>query len=203
MNGKVIQLYLKAPRPGAVKTRLASTTGEGRATAVYRQMVERQLYALPRDWSLDVRFEPSDAEEKLREWLGDLEFTPQSDGDLGDRISNGVEDAFANGAELVFCIGADCPGLKAVHFQQAWEFLETGADVVFGPTEDGGYYLLGQKKHHPRLFADIPWSTDQTLRASLRNAKDNGLRFALLPKLYDVDEEGDWRRAVEEGLLEG
>lgn len=203
MIHNVVQLYLKAPRPGTVKTRLASTIGESRAAAVYRQLVERQLYALPRGWSLEVHFAPADAEEELREWLGNLEFVPQADGDLGERLSRGVAEAFQRGVELVFCIGADCPGLKAVHFQQAREFLETGADAVFGPAEDGGYYLLGQKRHHPCLFTDIPWSTDQTLRASLGNAKENGLRTARLPKLYDVDGEADWRRAVEEGLMEG
>ena len=203
MSVKTVQLYLKAPVPGTVKTRLAATLGADKATAIYRRLAGRQLDARPRDWPLEVLFAPADAEEAMREWLGDVNLVPQSDGTLGDRLARGVGGGIERGADLVFAAGADCPELQAAHFQQAGEFLEAGADAVFAPAEDGGFTMVALKRPSPELFADVPWSTGQTLSVCLTRARDLGLRTALLRRMFDVDEEADWRRAVDEGLLEG
>ena len=199
MTRRSVQLFLKAPRPGSVKTRLGATIGHPAATAIYRRLVERQLAALAAapEFRVCVHHAPADAEGEMRAWLGNaVDYAPQCDGDLGDRLSHAVRAAFHTGAERVFCLGADCPLLGPRHLRDADRLLAGGADAVFGPTEDGGYYLLAQSAHHPPLFRDIPWSQPNTLAVSLARAAQADLVARQLPVLYDVDTEGDWRRAL-------
>ncbi|MCC5790588.1 MAG: DUF2064 domain-containing protein, partial [Opitutales bacterium] len=92
------------------------------------------------------------------------------------------------------CLGGDCPGLSEAMLRQAAQVLEEGAEVVFGPTPDGGYYLVGMKEEQPGLFAGIPWSSSETLSASLEKTRSLGLKVALLPELSDVDTLADWER---------
>jgi rSAM/selenodomain-associated transferase 1 len=197
-----IILILKAPRIRRVKTRLAQTIGAERALTTYRMLVERQWRQLPTDQRIEVHYTPNDADAEMRQWLGhNHDYYPQADGDLGVRLTHCVEAAFGRGAEKVFCIGGDCPGLDQTHFEQASATLDENCDVVFGPSEDGGYYLIGLKSQQPALFQDIPWSTQNTLSASLKQAAKLGLRVKLLETLYDIDEATELNRAVEDGLL--
>ena len=94
-------------------------------------------------------------------------------------------------------VGTDVPGLGAGDALEAMEALED-SDVVFGPSEDGGYYLVGMKEPHSFLFERIAWSTPQTLRQSIDRARDAGLRYALTRTLRDIDTPEDLER---EGLL--
>jgi len=193
----LIQLFLKTPRPGTVKTRLAKTVGNEKACEIYKNLVAHQLQNLPVDADVEVHFAPEDAENEMRAWLGDeIRLIPQCDGDLGDRLGFAVGKAFDQGAPSVFCIGSDCPGLKPHHFYEAEKHLSQETNVVFGPTEDGGYYLVGVKAPTPCLFEGIPWSTEQTLKISLEHAASAGLKTALLETLTDVDTEEDWRRIL-------
>ncbi len=192
-----ILLFLKAPRPGEVKTRLARDLGPERAAAVYRSLAEAQLRRLPKDAEVVVAFAPADAESEMRAWLGHgYRFRAQCEGDLGERLAEAVADAFAAGAGGVTCIGGDCPALDARHLRQANEKLANGADVVFGPSEDGGYTLIALAGPHTGLFEDIPWSSPETLRTSLARAKQLGLRAELLETLYDIDTAKDLERAA-------
>jgi rSAM/selenodomain-associated transferase 1 len=192
----VVQLFLKAPRPGTVKTRLAASVGEAEAVRIYRGLAERQLNALERkpDRRIEIHYAPEGAESEMRAWLGeDLDCLPQCEGDLGDRLAYAVERAFQSGAKHVFCLGADCPALEESHIQQAGKALRD-VDVVFGPATDGGYYLLALKACHPCLFRDIPWSTSNTLEVSRLRASAAGLSVALLKQESDVDTLEDWQR---------
>lgn len=203
-----VSLLLKAPVVGSVKTRLAATVGARRATEIYRQLVERQMRALPRGWPVFVHFDPPSAEAAMRAWLqplrsesdGPIEFAPQPPGDLGVRIHAALLHAFATGAPAAIVIGGDCPALGPTLLVNAAATL-SDHDAVLGPADDGGYYLLGLKAPCADLFASVAWSTpavlDQT-RARLRAARR---RTAELPVLADVDDEAGWRRAVAAGLL--
>lgn len=189
-----ILLFLKAPRQGTVKTRLAKTLGKKSAQNIYRQLVEHQLASLPGDADLEIHFAPADAENEFKTWLGpDRLYIPQCEGDLGDRLSWAVHNAFNQGAGRVACIGADCPGLTADQFHEAENHLQS-ADVVVGPTIDGGYYLIAMNTYHPELFLDIPWSTSRTLEITLDKAERAHLRVHTLKTLEDVDHESDWVR---------
>lgn len=197
-----ILLYLKAPRRAYVKTRLAHTIGHERALATYRALVERQCRQLPENERIEIHFTPNDADFEMRQWLGhDYHYYPQAEGELGPRLAHSVEAAFDRGAGTVLCIGGDCPQLCQTHFEQASATLNEGYDVVFGPSEDGGYYLIGLKSPQPKLFEDIPWSTRSTLDSSLQRAAELGLRVKLLETLYDIDEVNELERAIATGLL--
>ncbi len=197
-----ILLFLKAPRRGYVKTRLAHSIGPERALATYRALVEGQWLRLPKRERIEVHFTPSDAEFEMRQWLGhEHNFYPQSEGELGARLKLSVQGAFERGATTVFCIGGDCPELNQKHFEQASAALNIDCDVVFGPSEDGGYYLIGLNSPHPELFQDIPWSTRNTLDASLKQAAKLGLQVKLLETLYDIDEIAEMHRAIDDGHL--
>ena len=99
------------------------------------------------------------------------------------------------------CIGGDCPKLDYVHLEQTATALESDYDVVFGPSEDGGYYLIGLNAPYPELFRGIPWSTTTTLDESLKQAARLELIVLQLETLYDVDGIAELDRALNEGLL--
>ncbi len=201
MNLPRIQIFLKAPRPGFVKTRLAASIGDDLSLGVYRQLVSTQFSHLPPDWPVEIHYTPADAGGELLAWIGEgYPFFPQPDGNLGNRLSHAVGTAFKRNHAPVFCIGADCPELVPSIFHHAANLLLT-SDLVFGPTLDGGYYLVGMKAHHHCIFEDIPWSSSETLAVSVRAAKANGLTVAILPELRDIDTGLDLAIAMSEGLL--
>ena len=193
-----VLLFLKAPRPGTVKTRLAADLGNEAATVLYRRLAERQIAAVhATGLPLELHFAPADAEPELRAWLGDTagHFIPQCSGDLGARLANATSRAFADGATRVALIGTDCPALDATRLLSAFATLtDAPADAVFGPARDGGYYLLGLSGPHLDLFRDIPWSTADTLRVSLARAESATLRTASLPEEDDIDDLTSLRR---------
>jgi len=184
-----------------VKTRLAASIGREQALSVYKRLSEQQLERLPGNFRLEIHYSPADAEAEMRAWLNtSAAFLPQQEGDLGARLTGAIRQAFKQGASRVYCIGGDCPALDQTHLHGADEALNAGNDVVFGPTLDGGYYLIGLKAPWPQLFESIPWSSDNTLKVSLDRAKQLGLKVHLLEPLYDVDKPADLHRAIREGL---
>jgi len=195
MKKHTVATFLKAPIRGKVKTRLAKDVGEEKALAVYQSMVEAQLARLPEDWEVEIHYTPAEEECKMREWLGKrYTYLAQADGDLGQRLRAGIAGAFERGAEVVCAIGGDCPKLDKKHFLQTLEVLQrNGADCVFGPCADGGYYLVGMNRPLPQLFEDVPWSSLETLRASLQRAKEFSIQCHLLQELPDVDTIEDLR----------
>lgn len=197
-----ILMFLKAPRPGAVKTRLAAAVGEKDACAIYRQLADRQIGSLPMDCSVSIVYDPPDSETEMKEWLGDrFRFEAQAPGALGARMESATRGAFDRGAEWVILIGGDCPELGAEDFEKCLARLRSGDDVVIGPASDGGYYLFGLSRFDPRLFADIPWSTTEVLRASEERLRSIGYRWSLLAEKEDVDDPPSLERAVSKGYV--
>lgn len=197
-------IYLKAPVLGFVKTRLAKTLGPERALQIYETLVVRQLSEIPDSVQLEVHYTPTSALEGLQKWIGeDYHYVPQSlESDLGMKLMVSIESVFSRGAEACICIGGDCPGLQHEHIESALAALNLGADVVYGPCTDGGYYLVALKQPQPALFTDIPWSGPKTLSTSLARAKALDLKVHLLETLYDVDDQLSWEQAVNDGLLQ-
>lgn len=191
-----LALFLKAPRIGTVKTRLASEIGDRRALRLYRVLVARTLAAV-REAGLEVTiwFTPVDAASEMRFWLGDWDFRPQASGDLGARLAAAAR-AVEPGRGWIG-LGADCPRLGAEHLREASALVEQG-ELVVGPSEDGGYYLIGGPTPLPDLFSEIPWSTDRVLEETRTRLKLSGARWHELPLLRDVDTAEDARA---EGLL--
>jgi uncharacterized protein len=201
-SGPRVLIFLKAPRLGLVKTRLAQTVGESRALAVYRQLVSQQMQRLKSGPSPEIYFTPADAEFDMQQWLGaQHSYQAQVTGNLGQRLAQAIQATFDSGAACVICIGGDCPALGQAQLNAAIAALNNGNDAVFGPTEDGGYYLVGLNAPQPKFFESIAWSSPETLQSSLAVAAKLGLKTQLLDQLYDVDEAVDLTRALAEGHL--
>ena len=190
-----VLLFAKAPRPGAVKTRLAADLGDRAAASVYRKLGAGVADAVSAAFPLTVWYEPADAEAEMRAWLGNRHrYLPQPPGDLGDRLRVGFATHFASDPEPAVAIGADAPGVNAGVVEEAFARLRR-ADVVIGPALDGGYYLLGLIRPVPALFAGIPWGTGGVLHETLAICQRNGLAVGQLSPLPDVDTVDDLRAA--------
>lgn len=189
-----LMIFLKAPRAGVVKTRLARTLGHTGAVRIYRLLADRQLRNLPREWEVEIRFTPDEAAAEMRAWLGPRWiFVPQGEGDLGARLARGFDDAFSRGGGPVLAIGGDCPDLDAATLRDAAQRL-LAADVVLGPAVDGGYYLIGLRRSAPTLFTTIAWSSPAVLAETRARAADAGLSCALLTPKEDIDDAAAWAR---------
>jgi uncharacterized protein len=193
-NTSRLVVFLKAPRPGLVKTRLAETLGADAACVAYQQLVERLLANLALLPTVELCFAPPDASSEINPWLrADWSACPQSEGGLGERLHAAFTEHFLAEAERVVIIGSDCPAVTAADIEDAWVELE-GHDVVLGPALDGGYWLIGLRAPQPGLFTAMPWSTDAVFGETMRRARESGLRVATLRELSDVDTAADWER---------
>lgn len=191
-------VFVKAPRVGTVKTRIAQTIGAERACAIYRELVETVLKNLSSIRYTQLRFSPDDSREEITRWLReDWKAEPQGTGDLGERLQSAFAEAFADGAERVVIVGSDCPEVKTQDVRAAWKELRSH-DLVIGPAVDGGYWLIGLRAPQPELLREITWSSDQVLAQTLQRAKSLGLRIQLLRILNDIDTETDWNAYVQE-----
>lgn len=181
---------VREPRIGAVKTRLARRIGAVAAWGAYRVMagdICRRLGADPR-WRTFLAVTP-DRPAALPDPCRHLEIRPQGEGQLGARMQRLLDEA-PPGPAIV--IGSDIPAVTPAHIARAFRVLG-GADCVFGPATDGGFWLVGARRvpRTPRLFDGVRWSRPDTLRETLKNARR--LKVALADTLADVDDGAAWR----------
>jgi uncharacterized protein len=208
LSRKHLIIFARYPAAGKAKTRLIPALGPEGAAALYRQMAEhtlkqaRLLQARLPSVSVEIQFAGGSAAQ-IRDWLGDdLQYQPQSEGDLGDRMAQACQSAFAAGARAAIVIGTDCPDLDADLLEKAFRELQHH-DLVLGPASDGGYYLIGLRRSLPELFQGIAWSTATVLQRTVELGNRLGLSIGLLPTLSDVDYPADlaiWRRVTEADL---
>src|SRR5262245_1772497 len=126
---------------------------------------------------------------------------PQRGDKFGERLYLAVEDLFKCGFDSACLIDSDSPTVPGGNFAEAVELLSTNQDrVALGPSDDGGYYLIGVKKPHGRLFEQIDWSTERVLKQTIQRATEMGLEVKLLPRGYDVDDGASLRRLCDELL---
>jgi uncharacterized protein len=134
-------------------------------------------------------------EARLRRALAGLESLPQRGADLGERLRHTLEDLLGRGHRSVVVIGSDSPTLAPARIRSAFARLEEGAEVVLGPADDGGYYLIGARRLVPPLFSEIPWGTARVLERTIGALEAEGIAPALLPPWYDIDRPEDLARA--------
>ena len=133
----------------------------------------------------------------------DFSLLPQRGEKFGERLYLAVEDLFQCGFGSVCLIDSDSPTVPAENFAEAVELLSTPEDrVVLGPSDDGGYYLIGVKKPHRHLFEQIDWSTERVLNQTMRRTSEIGIETKLLPTGYDVDDGTSLRRLCNELLTD-
>ena len=199
MRSIQIQVFCKAPILGLVKTRLAKSLGEDRALQIYQELVKRTREALSSFENVIWVYTPNNTESyaRVKDWMDRPEWLmqSQSEGDLGERLLTGFDNALAKNAGAI-AIGTDCPRINSNDIQTAIQTLESGGtdQLVLGPAEDGGYWLIGMNSPHPELFQNIPWSTDNTLEVTMQRARELGLKMKMLRELSDVDNENDWNK---------
>ena len=182
-------VMLKEPRPGRVKTRLGRDIGMGPAAWWFRHQVRHLLREVAdARWQTVLAVSPDVAGMQSRVWPEGMPRLPQGRGDLGARMTR-VFRALPGGPVCI--IGADVPGIRAQHVAAAFRALGRH-DAVFGPAEDGGYWLVGLKRPGTPpagLFAGVRWSTGHALADS--RASLGGLRIAEVARLRDVDRADD------------
>ena len=203
----VLLVFLKYPEAGKVKTRLAEEIGADAAATLYREwigIVLRNVQAV-RPGVRVVGYVDGAAPNAFAPWAALVdEWLPQPSGGLGERLAAGFEWGYSRGGP-VLAIGTDCLEIDATHVLAAQALLhrqpqppsprpsppeaggegEISADAVFGPTIDGGYYLVGTRRHVPGFFASIRWSSQHTLPDHLSHCARLRLRVALLPELAE------------------
>jgi rSAM/selenodomain-associated transferase 1 len=189
-------IFLKYPEPGQVKTRLAAEiqTGEPgqRAAARLARHFAEQTLAAARSLGLpvDIAFAPAERHADFLAWLGpEHHLAPQSGTDLGQRMRNAFEDAFARGAERVVLVGTDAPDRPKDFFAEALDRLNEH-DMVLGPALDGGYHLIAMQRDCfvPEVFAGIEWSTRRVLAQTLDALRAAGRTAHVLPPWRDIDD---------------
>jgi rSAM/selenodomain-associated transferase 1 len=197
MNDECLGLFAKYWQPGRVKTRLAKDIGAERAATAYSHFVSTLLQRLGGCGEQRcLAYTPRERSSEFKALLPDgWQSQPQAEGDLGLRMKSFFEQRFAAGCQRVVLLGSDSPNVPLVYVQQAFDRLRRH-DVVLGPTEDGGYWLVGAAGGVPDIFEAIPWSTPQVWSATLATIGAADLSHAVLPTWYDVDEQKDLNRLI-------
>lgn len=199
MEPIVVAIMAKAPRAGEVKTRLCPPLSLAEAAALYRRFLLdkiEQVRAL-RTASPAIAYTPTEGRAFFEEAAPGFLLVSQRGADLGDRLANCLSEFLDRGHSGALAIDSDTPTLPLRFLQEALDLMATPAiDVVLGPTEDGGYYLIGLRTVHRELFEAMPWSTSQVLQETIQRAHAKGLRVACLPPWYDIDTPDDLARLL-------
>jgi uncharacterized protein len=187
-------IFVKYPERGKVKSRLSAALDEETICELYKCFVEDLLQTV-RECGFQpiVAFCPADAKDSIMTWLGkECSYVSQSGKDLGERMKNAFLGVFAQGYSQAVLIGSDIPDLSGEVIKDALAALRTH-DAVIGPALDGGYYLIGFARDAfvPRLFDDVPWSTDEVFARTMDIFKEEGHEVCLMPSGRDIDRPED------------
>ena len=188
-GASALAVMARYPAEGEVKTRLAETIGAQRACALYRaflQDIEARFAHGPR--AFVWMFHPPERDFAALVSPG-VRCLPQAGRDLGERLLNCVRQLCTDGFERVIVIGADVPHVRDAWLDEAEQQLDT-ADIVLGPSDDGGYYLVAMRAVHD-IFTGIAMGTSSVLAETLATATRAGLTVHLLPRSFDIDGAGD------------
>jgi uncharacterized protein len=193
----VILVFCKAPLPGQVKTRLIPQLSPEQAAQVHCELTLRTLETVTANnlcrvqlWGSPTNDHPFFSTLANR---SQLELKTQQGEDLGAKMHHAFMDTLQNHQSAVL-IGCDCPSLTTNDVAQALEHLHTDKDCVLAPAEDGGYVLIGLKQPQPKLFADMPWGTNQVLPITRQKAHDLDLAYQEITPQWDVDTPADYTR---------
>lgn len=194
MKKKCLIIFVKNPKLGRAKTRLAATIGMEAALEAYRRLLQRTK-AVTEELEVDkvVYYDQFVDREDL--WVNQIyDKDIQIEGDLGEKMLSAFEDSFDKGYQQVCIIGSDCYDLDTETLQEAFNSLEQ-KDAVIGPSKDGGYYLLGLSKPCSAVFENKNWSTETVRTETEQDFVRLNMSYSLLKELNDVDVEsdlGDW-----------
>ena len=200
-GGRALVIMAKAPRPGRVKTRLTQSLSVEAVTELYCCLLHdtMELARSLDDVDVAIMCPASDVEEltRLTQCHAEVSVVAQK----GEGLAAALTSVFAHfavpGRQRVVAFNSDSPHLPASILGSAFETL-ISHDLVVGPTEDGGYYLVGAKVAHPALFNGDGMGTKSALEALLARARELQLSVGLMDPFYDIDVEGDLTRLASE-----
>jgi rSAM/selenodomain-associated transferase 1 len=189
-------IMAKRPMPGRTKTRLVPPLSPLQAAMLYECFLRDTIDLARQVPNIQpvLAHLPSGEQAYFSQLASDFEYYPQQGPDLGARLDNGLTHYLSLGYRRVAAVNSDGPTLPLAYLIAAFEELGKEADVVLGPTDDGGYYLIGLKRPAPRLLREVRMSTPHVTTATLALAAEEGLEVALLPSWYDVDDAGSLAR---------
>lgn len=198
-NKEILLIFLRAPEPGRVKTRLARDVGSEKALALYKSFVGAALSAAGA-WSAQVpdrevwiTYYPENRKDLVTKWLGrDYVFLAQSGANLGRRMASAMSRAFDLGGVKAVILGTDIPKVRPDHIEQAFADLDS-KDLVIGPSLDGGYWLIGARydRFTPMVFNGPNWGTSSVFADTIDLCREYDLSWAELEPLQDVDTLAD------------
>ena len=186
----------KEPVPGRTKTRLCPPLAPDSAAELYRCLLLDTFALVKRLGGADhsLAYTPASARGYFaRLSPNGFRLVPQRGANLGERLSNALEQHFGLGYRRLVIMNSDGPTLPIACLEEAFSGLDC-ADVTLGPGHDGGYYLIGMKAHQPELFHGIDWSTERVIPQTLAACHQQGLSVHQLPQWYDVDVAADLER---------
>jgi len=202
-----LAVMTKVPQAGQVKTRLVPPLTPDEAAELNKSFLRDTAAAISnaatREGCCGIAvYTPIGAELVYADILpADFVLLPQRGVSFGERLYFATVDLFKCGFESVCLIDSDSPTVPAENFAQAAKLLQRpGERIVLGPSDDGGYYLIGLKKPHREVFERIDWSTERVLAQTMRRAAESGLEVELLPTGYDIDDAAALRRLCDELL---
>jgi rSAM/selenodomain-associated transferase 1 len=202
--------FTQFPEPGTSKPHLIDTLGAEGAADFQRAMTEHVLaHSIPPLTEVETQIRYTGADRgALRAWLGPEHlYVRQGEGDLGERMARALDEGLRQAYGKVVLCGCDCPGMTRRHTQEAFGSLD-GADLVVGPSADGGVYLIGLSLHGApeeisTLFDGVEWETDTVRESMLANAERIGLSVGLLeelPVVHGAEELIHWEKARAGGV---
>jgi uncharacterized protein len=193
-----VAVMARVPGAGPVKSRLHAALTAAGAAELYRCFLLDRLDALAAVPGIApvVAFTPAEAGARMAALApSGFALVPQEGDELGERLARLFATLLAAGHPAALAMDSDSPTLPMAYVGEAARALAADeADVVVGPTDDGGYYLIGLREPRPALFADVPWSTPTVFEVTVERARRGGLRVRLLPQWFDVDTAADLRR---------
>src|SRR5207302_3187279 len=201
-----LAVMTKAPRAGKVKTRLVPPLSPEEAAQLNVCFLRDTAAAIVKACGTSARgvgvYTPIGAEAAYIDLLPrEFDLLPQRGDGFGERLAFAAADLFQCRFASVCLIDSDSPTVSTDVYVKAVEFLTNPGDrVVLGPSDDGGYYLIGLKQNHPELFERIDWSTERVLEQTQQRVEQLHLDLALLPSSYDVDDAATLRRLHDELL---
>lgn len=192
-----IVIFARSPELGKVKTRLATGIGADAALAAYQELLEKTVLMAAGCQLAPIELHiTGDPQHPLISRLVERSratVVVQQGVDLGERMFHALHHALQHSRSALI-IGTDCPEMSAAYLESALQHLAQGREVVIGPSEDGGYVLIGATRSDARVFHNIRWGSNsvmQQTREALYNAE---IRFEELDVLWDVDHPDDYWR---------
>jgi len=197
-DSNALIVVAKRPAPGKTKTRLSPPLTPELASALYESFLFDTLDQMRQVADSHHVIAYLDEREYFQRLAPDFELIPQEGRDLGERLDNALTFYLSRGYERVVIMDSDSPTLPPDYLSRAFHILSNGADVVLGPCDDGGYYLIGLKKPTPRLLRDVHMSTPTVAAETIALAKEEGLNLVALPTWYDIDDIASLSRLIKE-----